>query len=449
MIDARLFLLAVGLALASCDNSYDEADDDTTVPADDDTIGDDDAATDDDDDDHTPGDDDDTFDPGPSLPVELAGAETEGCYAHVAAYSWDRVMVAWESDGTAIHYACFDGASWTAAAPVHGDSGAENNPWLDVDSQGHFHMVWSHGLGSGREIHYATYTGACADGSWSTPEVITTTDPYTGCSSCYPSLGVDENDVPYATWSQATVPTTDPYCDTDDDCPPGYDCVEESHVCKPYQYEPHFARRLGGAWEVPTAIHEDPTALTHHGSLHVASSTEVHAAYHYRNGSQGIYHASFDGQAWSEHSFTGIGDHVGDVRSDGTNVHVFTNTSDHAHRPLSGGGWTVEQVGSGGDISFISIRLGPDNSLHVVWCWGPDSGGHRVWYARKDPAGAWSEPARVTDDLPRFTEPSLDVDPDGYAHIVWTYCAADGCDWDVEHGAIWYVRTTLEDLQGS
>ena len=252
MFERALVLLALGLLLATCDNSYQEGDDDTFLPADDDdaTAGDDDTTTADDD--TNPADDDgDTVDPGPSQPVELAGAETEGCYAHVAAHAWDRVMVAWESDGIAIHYACYDGVSWTAAAPVHGDSGAENNPWLDVDSQGRFHLAWSHGLGSG------------------------------------------------------------------------------------------------------------------------------------------------------------------------------------------------------GDISFISIRLGPDDSLHVVWCWGPDSDGHRVWYARKDPAGSWSAPARVTDDIPRFTEPSLDVDPQGYAHIVWTYCSEDGCDWDVEHGAIWYVRTTLEDLQGS
>jgi len=445
----RRTIIACCVSLAwfalGCSNVYDDdtspsgTDDDVTA---DDDAGDDDATADDD------AGDDDTFDPGPTQPVELAGVETAGCYAHVSAYSWDRVMVAWESEGNAIQYTCFDGVSWSEPAPVNPDGGTENNPWLDHDSDGHFHVAWSRGLGSNREIRYAEFTGSCADGSWSAPEVVSADDPYPGCSSCYPSLGVDENDVPYVSWSQATVPTSNPACVDDDDCPQGYDCVEETGVCKPYCYEPHFSRRIGG-WETPTAIHEDATAMTHYGSLHVASSSDVHAVYHYRlGGAQGIYHAAFDGSSWSEQTYTGSNDHVGDVRSDGSSVHVFTNTSDYAIRSVAGGSWTTEQVGSGGDISFISIRLGPDDSVHTVWCWGPDSGGHRVWYARKDPGGSWSEPVRVTDDQPRFTEPSMDVDLMGYAHIVWTYCTADGCDWDVEHGAIWYVRTTLEALQG-
>ncbi len=442
----RVGLAAVALSAVGCPTVHDDdtgsaGDDDTGSAGDDDVTGDDDTSSAGDDD--VTG-DDDSVDPGPGEPLELAPLAAGGGYPQVAAHRWDRVMVVWEQGGAAIQYSCFDGESWTAPAPVHGQGGTENNPWVVADGDGAFHAVWSRGLGSGRDVHYARFTGSCGDGSWGATEEVSAEDPYAGCSSPYPSVGVDENGVAYASWAQSRVPTDDPYCDEDTPCPDDYECVLDWNVCKPHVYEQHFSRRIGGVWETPTAIHGGDDGLCHHGALHVESSSEVHAVYHHRNGGWGIYHARFDGSSWSDHTYTGLSAHVADVTVDGQNVHVFSNHAEYAHSPLTGGGWSSEALGGHTDISFVGLDRGPHDDLHAVWVGG--DGGHRLYYASRDAADDWREPVPIGEDLPRYIEPDLEVDPTGYAHVVWAYCAVDDCPWDGEHGAIGYVRTTYDDL---
>jgi hypothetical protein len=439
--------LALVLCLTGCPGGVDDdiADDDAS--GDDDATGDDDTTVGDDDD--TTGDDDvsgddDSVDPGPTDPIELAPLETAGGYPNVAAHRWDRVMVLFERDGEPMHYTCFDGDDWSAPAPVHPGAGIENNPSVVADGEGTFHGVWSNGLGSGRQVHYARFDGSCAAGIWGGAEVVSANDPFAGCSSPYPAVGVDENGVPYASWSQSRVPTDDPYCDENTPCPDDYECVPDWNVCKPYVYEQHFSRRLGGVWETPMTIHGADDGLCHHGHLHVESSGEVHAVYHYRNGGWGIYHARFDGSSWAGHTYTGLSAHVADVTVDDQNVHVFSNTAGYARAPLAGGGWSTESLPGGTDISFVGLDRGPHDDLHAVWVGG--DGGHRLRYSTRAAADDWLEPVQIGDDAPRYIEPDVEVDPTGYAHIVWAYCVADDCPWDGEHGAIGYQRTTYEFL---
>ena len=438
----RIACLVLAVAAPACPGARDDdvAGDDDASGGDDDTSGDDDTTAGDDD--TTVGDDD--ADPGATEPLELAPLETGGGYPHVAAHRWDRVMVLFERSGEAMHWTCFDGEAWTAPAPVHPGAGTENNPFVVADGAGAFHGVWSNGLGSGREVHYARFDGACVGGSWSAAEVVSAADPFAGCSSPYPAVGVDPDGVAYASWAQSRVPTTDPYCDDETPCPDDYECVIDWNVCKPYVYEQHFSRRLGGGWETPTAIHGGD-GLCHHGAIHVEDSDEVHAVYHYRNGGWGIHHARFDGSSWSEHTYTGLSAHVADVTVDGQFVHVFANTADYGRAPLGGGGWTTESVEGGTDISFVGLDRGPHDDLHAVWVGG--AGGHRLRYSTRDAADDWREPRSIGDDTPRYIEPDVEVDPTGYAHVVWAYCAADDCPWDAEHGAIGYVRTSYEALE--
>lgn len=377
-------------------------------------------------------------------PVSIAPMSEKGLYPRMAAPSANRVVVVWETSvQMSIRYACFNGISWSSAASMHPSTKKqENNPWIAEDSKGSFHSVYSYSLGTSRQIHYASYAAAGCGGKWTTEEIVSAKDPFQ-YSSTFPSVGVDNKDVPYVVWGQSAVPTTNKKCNAQGKCDePGQQCVS-SGVCKPADYRPHMSRRLGGVWEKPMEVTKSLPGYTHYPTVHVVDSTRVHLVWLQAvvGGWRRIYYSSFDGSKWTAPQYTNISAHFPDVRADAKVIHVLADNTRYATRPISGGSFTATKVSSG-DLNFMALRLDNTGRLHAVW-----SNAHRIMYAVKDPTGGWKTAKRISPDTPYHAQPSAAVDPSGYAHLVWAQCNTKDCPGGTgEHGAIWYLRTRYEEL---
>jgi len=387
------------------------------------------------------------------VPVEIAPQSAKGGYPRVAA-AGGRLMVVWErgnfpSSDSTIHFTCFNGASWTPIQPVAPSvTGVDMNPWLVIDGQGRFHLVYSNGLGDSRQVHYLLYDAADCSGTWHDtgggpePEVVSAQDvPF---SSPYASVSVDEDDIPYVTWSQArldkgTVPCN-PSCNCDDPNRYCYGCEDPFEpanpgVCLP-NYDQHFSRRLAGGWEPPMEVVKPggiPGYSSHHGALFVRSSISVHHVWLQSiGGARHQYYSRFDGETWSPAEFTGIWGHAADLTVDSETVYVFSCTAQFTTRPLGQGGWTpVVSQGNGTDITLMSLQQDSTGGLHTAWL--KDG---LVQYSVRDPAGEWVTESVSAEDETAW-EPWVTVDADDHTHLVWTRCTLPDCM--EEHGSVWYL----------
>lgn len=388
----------------------------------------------------------------PCKPVKLAS--TAGGYVKVSAAAANKVMVVYHRSASGgdnhIRWTCFNGQAWTQIDRVTAGSGLQEYPWLARDSKGHFHLAHNDGGADARHVHYNVYDASGCGGKWNTKaEVLPRTQNF---SAAYAAVSVDENDAPYITWSQSLSKRVSPFppCDSSGKCSAAHThCYPLQKICVP-DYQQHFSRRQGGAWgsgkwtkPVNIAAGAPGAVFSHHGAIFAQHSTRVHAVWMHGDPQREIYYSQFDGTKWSKPEFTHMGGHVADVQADKSTVYVFSNRALFATRPVSpfsGAKWSsITTIGSGTVINFIKLKLDTSGLLHAVW-----NSNYRVMYSATDAKGKWQPAKALSPSGQSAHEPSLDVDSQGFVHIVWTQCTSPSCAG--EFGSVWYLKTKYSQL---
>jgi len=355
---------------------------------------------------------------------------------NVAVASPDRVMVVWKDVAESpfdIYYSCFDGSDWTEPAAVHVTGRTSAYPRLAVDAAGRFHLAHSEDLGTNRKVMYSNYSneGGC-DGTWSDLERLDREDytPVANYNSCWPNIDVDENGDPWVAW-------------TEDD-----------------YYKVHVTHRSGGEWTTPEDAAPpdgEPPCNSAHPDIAAAGTTgyvgwqEGHFGTDY---DRTILFTEWTGDGWTEPLVIADRDYYvwTQIQADASgNVYVMATGKNAPNQPVRckariGGEWTgwVNVSSAPTDYTWSSIRLHPATGLHAVWA-QEDVDVDQIYYATGNAsANEWNTPVKISDVSRDAVMPVVDVDDEGYAHIVYTeFDEAAGED---DGGRIYYWKVRYEDL---
>ena len=395
-------------------------------------------------------------------PVQISKANNHR-YPSVVASAPDRILAVWEGGGR-IQYVCFNGRKWSAPRPVPGREGqrgtTEQNARvvLGPGPKHRIHASWSSGLGSAREVFWSAYSGDCDTGSWAPPEKVTAKDSRDR-SSPYPSVGVDQNDVPCIMWSQAkfkknTVKCSkepiDPVCCTGfgSSCQPK-DMICHSGGCLPETYFEHHACRTGPAgarWPKPQDLTPRHSVLSHHGAVFVRRSDDIHSVYLHawpNFGDRKIFYSHWNGKKWNGPQYTGLRGHCPDVQAGPSYVHAIVNAVLYTRKKYGSSTWSPPiRIGSG-TLDFATLRVDTKGGLHAAW---PNASDLRIHYAVGDAAkGTW-KPGKPIHSMKDGQSPVIALTNNGYTHLVWTVCANPSCSGGGDYGKIMYMRTRYQDL---
>ena len=333
-----------------------------------------------------------------------------------------------------IHFACFNGSEWTSQAVVHDTGHHSDYPRLAVDAEGRFHLVYSDALGTNRKIKYSRYSnqGGCA-GSWSPAERLDTEEYESlyNYNSCWPNLDVNEAGEPRAVW-------------TEDD-----------------YYMIHFTGKAGGDWPLPVNLappDPDPPVNSAHPDVAAGAGKDfvVWQEGHFGTpyGRQ-ILFSERDGDNWSEPLSLADSDYY--VWSQilavpSGHVYVMATAKGVAKNPVRcrariDGQWTgwAEVSDSTTDYTWSSITSGPGGGLHAVWAQTDATETHQVFYNTGDGSNnQWAVPRQVSLDPHNKEMPVIDVDEEGYAHIIWTRAKPAGGEDHLRE--VYYAKVRYQDL---
>ncbi len=226
-----------------------------------------------------------------------------------------------------------------------------------------------------------------------------------------------------------------------------------------------YYRRWGDAWGAETRLTDDPgfsdnpvIAGGPGGALHVAWVDT-------RDGNQEIYYKKWDGSSWSSDTRLtdyGTGDVYPAIAADGLgNVHVvwhrlYSFWARVVHLQWDGVSWS-EPLLLGGVPNYAarmpSIAACPDGTTYVAYEQDAASREPGDIYVRIFDGSSWTDPVALTSDPSYSRCPSVTVDPNGHAHIVWHdgrdlsgaiyYSSYEGNTWSSPEGIV----TDLHDQQ--
>jgi len=91
----------------------------------------------------------------------------------------------------------------------------------------------------------------------------------------------------------------------------------------------------------------------------------------------------------------------------------------YTRKPLNGEWTTPEIIRMYGAAAKPNLAVDNGGNIHIVWV--ELVGPWPVFYAKKAHNGSWSTPVQIsTDDAYPWSSPEIMVDPQDYAHVIWT-----------------------------
>jgi hypothetical protein len=342
----------------------------------------------------------------------------------------------------------FDGTSWGPIELVTGPRKACENPAVEVDSQGHVHVVWQedetgYSITDNYEIYWKWfYNGtpprpiltSIAPDTWPADEGVRI-DEIAGANFLYGAsvrlakIGEDSirasdvvvtsaNRVTCAlSLGQAAIGRWDVVLENVDG---GADTLEQAFEV------------VAGMWGEDTRLTEDgASSLTSKPNARCVAADNggnVHVVwYDDRDGQSEIYYKTFDGAAWGPDTRLTTASSRSEYPSIATDgnaaIHVvWSDERDdrwEIYYKRFDGAWSADErlTNVGGDSRNPSIAADDSNHLHVVWHDNRDNFS-QIYYKTYDGA-TWSTDERLTSASVTDGMPSVAVDGSNRIHVAW------------------------------
>lgn len=355
---------------------------------------------------------------------EIVMLETQdGRFPTVAATA-DRVVLAWCQRG-GVKYMCRDDSGWTSVLNLDIGVSHVKSTRLAEDSLGRFHMTVTKGAGVAIAYLRLSAGATCSDMTWSDPVDLVTAGDGGGR---YAGIAIDDNDDPHVCWQDQA-----------------YDNI-------------YYRRATGGEWPDPIiAVTETPhdsrfPDITVLGTIpHImyeqddASESNCHPTYTYR-----------EGEGWAApvdlvtryHSWPQI---VADA--DGRMHVLYTRRlgdCEVKYRRKVGDTWEPEKELHSAPTNWTqsSLVIDEGGGLHAVWHQLVGGMAHLYYCTGDSATGDWNTPRLVsTDSSLNNWQGDIDIDPEGFAHIIWMHGDAnDGGGWEETFARIVYRKVAFDDL---
>lgn len=314
----------------------------------------------------------------------------------VAIDSRGDAIVAWYNANLDVYANYFDGetGAWKGATSIESGAGNASGPSVGIDDNGNATVVWSQVSGGTRYIYRNTYTKGSG---WGTETTISTFSS----DATSPRIAMNPGGDAVVVWLQNKF---------------GY-------------LTPYAADLKGGVWGSPVALHADMTAQDSAPRVAIDSGGNAVAIWK-RDTNQIFADSHVVGGSWGGETFIGSATFAGEVAisDSGKSTIVWIDSSYIWASASTGGGWTPpERISTLQPAFGQRVAMDPFGNAIAVWYVSLGAFDARIMANRLTGSG-WGAEVQVTQTGAEAYSPSIGMDRQGNAHVVFNQGSSDVYD---------------------